>query len=95
MAKLRLKFGTRFSLHEPSHVFDVEPRQFRKFAPCVDARFGARKIFWIVVARSRVLTCPASNAAVHMPRARMGVRGSGPNQSRVLEALRCKLVFRL
>ena len=28
-----------------------------KFATCVDARFGARKIFWIALARSRVLTC--------------------------------------
>ena len=32
-------------------------RPQRKFAPCVDARFGARKIFWIAMARSRVLTC--------------------------------------
>jgi hypothetical protein len=29
--------------------------------------------------------CPATDAAVHLPRARMGVREPGPNQSRVLE----------
>jgi len=29
----------------------------RLSATCVDARFGARKIFWIAMARSRVLTC--------------------------------------
>ncbi len=27
------------------------------FATCVDARFGARRIFWIGAARGRVLTC--------------------------------------
>ena len=37
--------------------------------------------------------CPASNATFHTPRARMGVRGSGPNQSRVLMARVAKLVF--
>src|SRR6478672_3751814 len=30
--------------------------------------------------------CPASDAAIHLPRARMGVRGSGPNQRGVLKA---------
>jgi hypothetical protein len=41
--------------------------------------------------------CPASDAAIRMPRARMGVREPGPNQSRVLEAHCCKLAswFRL
>src|SRR3954454_3195319 len=29
----------------------------QNFATCVDARFGARRIFWIGAARGRVLTC--------------------------------------
>jgi hypothetical protein len=33
MAKLRLKFGTQFSLHRPNHAFDVEIRLFQTFAP--------------------------------------------------------------
>ncbi len=33
MAKPRLKFGMQFSLHKPNHVFDVEPRRLREFAP--------------------------------------------------------------
>src|ERR1700747_302244 len=37
--------------------------------------------------------CPATDAAVHLPRARMGVREPGPNQSRVLEGTRCKTGF--
>ena len=37
--------------------------------------------------------CPASDAAFHMPRARMGVRGAGPIQSRVLKARIHDLVF--
>src|SRR5215212_10604923 len=32
-------------------------RERQNFAPCVDARFGARRIFWIGAARGRVLTC--------------------------------------
>ncbi len=36
--------------------------------------------------------CAASTAA-HMPRARMGVRGSGPIQNHVLDAPVAKLVF--
>ena len=36
--------------------------------------------------------CAASDAA-HMPRARMGVRGSGPIQDHALEAPVAKLVF--
>jgi hypothetical protein len=35
--------------------------------------------------------CPASDAAIHLPRARMGVRGSGPNQRGVLKAHWCAL----
>jgi len=37
--------------------------------------------------------CAASTAAVHMPRARMEVRGSGPNQFYALKALVPKLVY--
>jgi hypothetical protein len=37
--------------------------------------------------------CAASNAAFHMPQARMGVRGSGPNQIDALKALVPKLVY--
>ena len=43
-------------------------------------------------ARSGADMCAASNAA-HMPRARMGVRGSGPIQDHALEAPVAKLVF--
>ena len=32
-------------------------RKRQNFATCVDARFGARRIFWIGAARGRVLTC--------------------------------------
>ena len=37
--------------------------------------------------------CSASGAARSMPRARMGVRGSGPDQGRVLKVRCCTLVF--
>jgi hypothetical protein len=37
--------------------------------------------------------CPASDAACHMPPARMGVRGAGPIQSRALKARIHDLVF--
>jgi hypothetical protein len=37
--------------------------------------------------------CPASDAAAYMPRARMGVCGSDPIQSRALEALIHDLVL--
>src|ERR687886_230108 len=33
------------------------PQPFSNFATCVDAGFGARRIFWIGAARGRVLTC--------------------------------------
>src|SRR3954468_13137657 len=111
----------------------------QNFATCVDARFGARRIFWIGAARGQVLTCVrplmrltrrrpgwefadqvqimcgrplwrkknfldwcsarsgadmcAAFDAAHTPQARMGVRGSGPNQSHALEAPVAKLVF--
>ena len=46
------------------------------------------------LARSRgAAICPASVAASRSPRARMGVRRSGPNQNRVLCARRAPLVF--
>ena len=37
--------------------FTPAPFYLAKLATCVDARFGARKIFWMAMARSRVLTC--------------------------------------
>ena len=37
--------------------------------------------------------CPASAAAGHMPRARMGVRESGPHHYSALEALPVRLVL--
>ncbi|WP_156941688.1 hypothetical protein [Mesorhizobium sp. WSM2561] len=37
--------------------------------------------------------CPASDAAFDMPRARMGVRGTGPIQSGALKARIHDLVF--
>ena len=37
--------------------------------------------------------CPASDAAYDVPRARMGVRGAGPIQSRALTARIHDLVF--
>src|SRR3954449_9315849 len=43
-------------------------------------------------ARSGADMCAAFDAA-HTPQARMGVRGSGPNQSHALEAPVAKLVF--
>jgi len=39
---------------EPNRLF---PGLFANFATCVDARFGARRIFWIGAARGQVLTC--------------------------------------
>src|SRR3712207_1735173 len=59
---------------------------------CVDAPGNARRIFGLVQRVVRADMCAASNAALHMPRARMGVRGSGPNQIYALEALVPKLV---
>jgi hypothetical protein len=37
--------------------------------------------------------CAASSAAIHMPRARMEVRGSSPIHGHVLKARCCTLVF--
>jgi hypothetical protein len=62
------------------------------FATCVDAPCDARRIFGSVQRVVRADMCAAFDAA-HMPRARMGVRGSGPNQNHVLEAPVAKLVF--
>lgn len=45
------------------------------------------------VALSGAAMCPASVAAVHTPRARMGVRRSGPHHWSVLEALPVRLVL--
>ena len=39
---------------EPNRLF---PGLVANFATCVDARFGARRIFWIGAARGQVLTC--------------------------------------
>jgi integrase/recombinase XerD len=59
------------------------------FATSVDAPAGARKIVRNGVAhRLGADICPASDAAIHLPRARMGVRGPGPNQNRGFDALR-------
>jgi hypothetical protein len=41
----------------------------------------------------RADACAASTAAVHTPRARMGVRRSGPIRNHALKALVAKLVF--
>ena len=46
---------------------------------CVDAPSGARKSLDSCGAGSGAAMCPASAAAAHRPRARMGVRGSGPH----------------
>jgi hypothetical protein len=59
---------------------------------CVDAPGDARRIFELVQRVVRADMCAASDAAFHMPRARMEVRGSGPNQIYALEALVPKLV---
>src|SRR5690349_12491428 len=44
-------------------------------------------------AGSGAAMCPASAAAAHRPRARMGVRGSGPHHRSALEALSLRLVL--
>ena len=46
---------------------------------CVDAPSGARESLDSCGAGSGAAMCPASAAAAHRPRARMGVRGSGPH----------------
>jgi hypothetical protein len=59
---------------------------------CVDAPGNARRIFGFGAARGSDADMCAAFDAAHMPRARMGVRGSGPNQIYALEALVPKLV---
>jgi Helicase HerA, central domain len=61
----------------------------------VDAPAGVRRIFESERRVGWVLTSvrPLAGGAIHLPRARMGVRGSGSNQNRVLEARCRKLVF--
>jgi hypothetical protein len=70
---------------------DLLPNIRRHYQPCVDAPGGARRIFGLIQRVVRAAMCAASHAA-HRPRARMEVRGSGPNQTHVLTALVDKLV---
>ena len=60
---------------------------------CVDAPSGARRIFEQLRRGIGCCLCPASAAAAHRPRARMGVRGSGPHHWSALEALSSHLVL--
>ena len=59
----------------------------------VDAPLNAIRIFRLGAARSRVLTSVRPLLRRHLPRARMGVRGSGPNQIGALDARCLRLVF--
>ncbi len=75
------------------HRREREPSTPSSMGTCVDAPGNARRIFRFDTARrSDADMCAASSAADHTPRARMGVRGSGPNQFYALEALVPKLV---
>jgi hypothetical protein len=67
------------------------PVETTALSTCVDAPDDARRIFGLIQRVVRAAMCAACNAA-HRPRARMGVRGSGPNQTHVLTALVDKLV---
>ena len=53
---------------------------------CVDAPLNASIFFEQIKACGQVQSCVRPhNAALHMPRARMEIRGSGPNRLRALE----------
>jgi hypothetical protein len=88
----RLPRSLRGSLPERSTVRLALSGFLSKFATCVDAPSDARRIFGSVQRVVRADMCAAFDAA-HMPRARMGVRGSGPIHNHVLEAPVAKLVF--
>jgi hypothetical protein len=81
------------SPHDHRTIDLLLPRHRSGVATCVDAPYDARRIFGSVQPVVRADMCAASDAAVHTPRAGMGVRGSGPIQNHVLGAPVATLVF--
>ena len=71
----------------------LEPGDIVIMDMCGRPRWCKKNLFEERGAWSGADMCPASDAAFYMPRARMGVRGAGPIQSRVLKARIHDLVF--